>query len=30
MMRPAWPTHRSHEWGSRAVASGPITAVESE
>lgn len=30
VMRPAWPTHRSHEWGSRAVASGPITAVESE
>ena len=30
VMRPAWPTHRSHEWGSRAVASGPTTAVESE
>ena len=30
VIRPAWPTHRSQECGSRAVASGPTTAVESE
>ncbi len=30
VIRLAWPTHRSHECGSRTVASGPTTAVESE
>jgi len=30
VIRLACPTHRSHECGSFAVASGPTTAVESE
>ena len=30
VIRLAWPMHRSQECGSRAIASGPTTAVESE